>query len=118
MFTVPLAATFPSTTCTANGVPGTRHPSNVSGAAYTGVTPPVTSDEARAIAEAAAGGTALGVDQETEDGELLYEVEVQTASGRMEVEVRASDGGVVEIESEDDDDGDDDDDDDGGEDDD
>jgi uncharacterized membrane protein YkoI len=56
-----------------------------------------------AIAAEAAGGTALSADQETEGGELLYEVKVQTSSGRMEVEVRASDGGVVEIEPDDDD---------------
>jgi uncharacterized membrane protein YkoI len=64
--------------------------------------PPVTSDQAMAIAAEAAGGTAVGVDQEQEGGQLLYEVKVETASGRMEVEVRASDGGVVEIEPDDD----------------
>ncbi len=31
-------------------------------------------------------------------GQILFEVKVETASGRQEVEVRASDGGVVEIE--------------------
>jgi uncharacterized membrane protein YkoI len=63
--------------------------------------PPVTREEAMAIAAEAAGGTALNADQETEGGELLYEVTVQTSSGRKEVEVRASDGGVVEIEPDD-----------------
>jgi len=77
-------------------------PPNTEFAAGLGVTPPVASDQARAIAEAATGGTALGVDQETEDGELLFEVQVRTVDGRREVEVRASDGGVVEIEAEDD----------------
>jgi hypothetical protein len=49
-----------------------------------------------------AGGTALGTDQETEGGELLDEVKVQTSfRTRKEVEVRASDGGVVEIEPDD-----------------
>ena len=56
-----------------------------------------------AIAAAATGGTALSVGQENEGGELLYEVKVQTDTGRKEVEVRASDGGVVEIEADDDD---------------
>jgi uncharacterized membrane protein YkoI len=52
-----------------------------------------------AIAAEAAGGTALSVGQEREGGILLFEVQVDTPSGRKEVEVRASDGGVVEIEA-------------------
>jgi uncharacterized membrane protein YkoI len=63
-----------------------------------GITPPVTGDQAMAIAAEAAGGTALSVGQETEGGELFFEVQVQTSTGGKEVEVRASDGGVVEIE--------------------
>jgi uncharacterized membrane protein YkoI len=65
--------------------------------------PPVTAEQAKAIAAEAAGGTALSVSQETEGGELLYEVQVDTPSGRKEVEVRASDGGVAEIEAADND---------------
>jgi uncharacterized membrane protein YkoI len=60
--------------------------------------PPVTAEEAMAIAAEAAGGTATRVDQETEGGELLYEVQVSTPDGDMEVEVFASNGGVAEIE--------------------
>jgi uncharacterized membrane protein YkoI len=60
--------------------------------------PPVTPEEAMAIAAEAAGGTATSVDQETEGGELLYEVQVRTPDGDMEVEVFASNGGVAEIE--------------------
>ena len=60
--------------------------------------PPVTEDEAKAIAAEAVGGTALSVSQETENGELLYEVQVRTADGDMEVEVFASNGAVAEIE--------------------
>src|SRR5688572_16629452 len=60
--------------------------------------PPVTPEEAMAIAAEAAGGTATGVEQESESGELLYEVQVQTPSGDKEVEVFASNGGVAEIE--------------------
>lgn len=90
----------------APGQPGNRgrfEPPNTEFAASLGVTPPVTSDQAMAIAAEAAGGTALSVGQETEGGQLLFEVKVQTSSGRMEVEVRASDGGVVEIEPDDND---------------
>jgi uncharacterized membrane protein YkoI len=63
--------------------------------------PPVTQDQAMAIAAAATGGTAISAGQEREGGTLIYEIKVQTASGMKEVEVRASDGGVVEIESDD-----------------
>ena len=61
--------------------------------------PPVTEEQAKAIAAHAAGGTAESVSSETEHGGLLYEVIVATGSGRMEVEVRASDGAVVEMEA-------------------
>lgn len=60
---------------------------------------PITEDDAKRIAEEAAGGTAFSVAQETEKGELLYEVGVDTASGRKQVEVRASDGAVAGIEA-------------------
>lgn len=83
------------------GQSGSRFdPPNTEFATQLGITPPppVTSDQAMAIAAEATGGTAQSVDQETEGGELMYEVQVQTASGRLEVEVRASDGGVIEIE--------------------
>lgn len=96
--------------CRSNSGPGqsadTRYdPPNTQFATGLGITapPPVTSDQAMAIAAEAAGGTALSVGQETEGGELLYEVKVQTSSGRKEVEVRAADGGVVEIEPDDND---------------
>jgi uncharacterized membrane protein YkoI len=79
-------------------------PPNTQFASQLGIAPPppVTAEQAMAIAAEAAGGTALGVEQENEGGQLLFEVKVQTASGRMEVEVRASDGGVVEVEPDDD----------------
>lgn len=80
-------------------------PPNTDFAANLNIEPPVDAEEAKAIAAEAAGGTALSVEEETEDGELLFEVTVDTPTGLMEVEVRASDGGVVEIEPEDDDDG-------------
>jgi uncharacterized membrane protein YkoI len=89
-----------------SGPSGTRYnPPNTEFAAGLGITPPppVTRDQAMAIAAEAAGGTALSAGQETEGGELFYEVKVQTSAGRKEVEVRASDGGVVEIEPDDND---------------
>jgi uncharacterized membrane protein YkoI len=79
------------------------NPPNTEFAAQLNMTPPVTSEQAKAIAAAAAGGTALSVTEETEGGQLLFEVQVETSSGRKEVEVRASDGGVVEIEAADND---------------
>ncbi len=103
-----LVATLALQGCGSNSGPGqsgvTRFdPPNTDFAAGLGITPPppVTSDQAMAIAATAAGGTALSVAQETEGGQLLYEVKVETSSGRKEVEVRASDGGVVEIEPDD-----------------
>ncbi len=96
--------------CQSNSSPGqagsTRFdPPSTEFASGLGITapPPVTRDQAMAIAAAAAGGTALSAGEETEGGELLYEVKVQTSSGRKEVEVRASDGAVVEIEPDDND---------------
>lgn len=83
------------------GGSGTRYdPPNTEFAASLGLRPPppVSPEQAMAIAAEATGGTATSVGQEMERGELLYEVQVQTPSERLEVEVRASDGGVVEIE--------------------
>jgi hypothetical protein len=84
---------------------------NTEYAARLNITPPVGEVDAMRIAAEAVGGTAVGVDSEEEDGELIFEVLVDTPSGRLEVEVRASDGGVAEIEPADDDDDDDEDDD-------
>jgi hypothetical protein len=90
--------------CNSGSGPTTRFdPPNTQFAGALGIStpPPVTQDQALAIAAAAAGGTAVGVEQEMEGNTLMYEVKVQTASGLKEVEVRASDGGVVEIEADD-----------------
>lgn len=92
--------------CQSNSGPATRFdPPSTKFAGELGITtpPPVTREQAMAIAAAATGGTALSAGQETEHGELFFEVKVQTSSGRKEVEVRTSDGGVVEIESDDND---------------
>lgn len=91
--------------CNSSG-PTTRFdPPSTEFASELGITtpPPVTQEQAMAIAAAAAGGTALSVGQETEGRQLFYEVQVQTVSGNKEVEVRASDGAVVEIEAADND---------------
>jgi uncharacterized membrane protein YkoI len=102
-----LATGMVSPACGGNSGPGDQRydPPNTEFAASLGIEPPppVTPDQAMAIAAEATGGTALSVDQETEGGQLLYEVQVRTSSGDKEVEVRASDGGVVEIESADND---------------
>ncbi|HET6360754.1 MAG TPA: PepSY domain-containing protein [Gemmatimonadota bacterium] len=84
---------------------------NTEYAARLNITPPIDQVDAMAIAAEAVGGTAVSVESEEEDGELIFEVQVDTPGGRMEVEVRASDGGVAEIEPADDDDDDDEDDD-------
>jgi hypothetical protein len=94
--------------CQSNSGPGqgTRYnPPNTDFAGALGIftPPPVTREQAMAIAAEATGGTAIAVGQETEGGQVLYEVKVQTSAGRLEVEVRAVDGGVVEIEPDDDD---------------
>jgi hypothetical protein len=101
-----LVATLALNGCGSSSGPtgGTRFdPPNTDFATSLGITPPppVTPDQAKAIAAAAAGGTAVGIEQETENGQLVYEVKVETTSGRKEVEVRASDGGVVGIEPDD-----------------
>jgi len=110
LLTVVLVSALALPACQGNSGPGgsgaTRYnPPNTEFAAQLGIAPPppVSPDQAKAIAAEAAGGTAVSVGQETEKGELLYEVKVETASGRKEVEVRASDGGVVQIEPDDND---------------
>lgn len=104
---VVLATALVSSGCSGSSGPGDQKydPPNTQFATTLGIEapPPVTADQAMAIAAEATGGTALSVGQETEGGQLLYEVQVRTSSGNKEVEVRASDGGVVEIESADND---------------
>ncbi|HET6778959.1 MAG TPA: PepSY domain-containing protein [Gemmatimonadales bacterium] len=91
--------------CNSSG-PTTRFdPPSTEFASELGITtpPPVTQEQAMAIAATAASGTAVSAGQEMEGGQLLYEVKVQTSSGFSEVEVRAADGAVVEIEADDND---------------
>jgi Peptidase propeptide and YPEB domain len=91
--------------CGSSGPSNRFDPPNTDFAGALGIVtpPPVTSDQAMAIAAQATGGTALSVSEEREGGQLFFEVQVETSSGRKEVEVRASDGGVVEIEAADND---------------
>lgn len=100
-----LLAGAAASSCSSSGPSTKFDPPNTQFAGDLGIAtpPPVTQDQAMAIAAAAAGGTAVSVGQENEGGQLFYEVQVDTPSGRKEVEVRASDGGVVEIESADND---------------
>ena len=69
----------------------------------------ITADEAKAIAAEHAGGTALAVNQEDEDGTPVFEVKVLVHIPNVihvlkEVEVRISDGVVLEMEDADHDD--------------
>jgi uncharacterized membrane protein YkoI len=77
-------------------------PPNESFARSLGITQgPISADQAKAIAAAAAGGTALSVEQENEDGVAVFGVIVQTSNGLKDVKVRISDGAVTKIESDD-----------------
>lgn len=78
---------------------------------------PVTVEQGAAIAARHAGGPARLIEEETEDGGVILEFAVETASGPLEVEVRERDGAVLEVEPADEDDGEDDDAEDEGEDD-
>lgn len=60
----------------------------------------ITLEEAKQAAESAVGGTANSVELETEDGSLVYEVEI----GQTEVYVDAGNGTVLYTENEDDED--------------
>lgn len=60
----------------------------------------ITLEEAKQAAESAVGGTADSIELETEDGSLVYEVEI----GQTEVFVDAGNGTVLYTENEDDED--------------
>lgn len=60
----------------------------------------ITLEEAKQVAESAVGGTADSIELETEDGSLVYEVEI----GQTEVYVDAGNGTVLYTENEDDED--------------
>ncbi|MCA9759110.1 MAG: PepSY domain-containing protein [Candidatus Eisenbacteria bacterium] len=59
---------------------------------------PVTEEQARQIAEKAAGGTAVApVEREDQDGTAVFGVLVQVGTGQKDVKVRISDGAVTQI---------------------
>lgn len=78
------------------------NPPNMSFARAVGVTSgPITEQQARAIAEAATGGTAISVEQEDMDGMQVFGVLVQVGPVRKDVKVRISDGAVLQIDIDD-----------------
>ena len=74
--------------------------------------PKISEEEAKAIAEEHTNGTAISVELEKEDSSMVYEVIVENATGRYEVEIDADTGEILEVEEDDDDEEDDDGDDD------
>jgi uncharacterized membrane protein YkoI len=74
------------------------NPPNATFAATLGITQgPVTAEQAKAIAAVAAGGTALAVEQEDEDGTQVFGVLVQVGAVYKDVKVRIADGAVTKI---------------------
>ena len=74
-------------------------PPNASFAQAQGISQgPITADQAKSIAAAAAGGTAVSVETEDEDGTPVFGVIVQVGQTRKDVKVRISDGAVTKIE--------------------
>ncbi|MFX0210145.1 MAG: PepSY domain-containing protein [Candidatus Hodarchaeota archaeon] len=68
----------------------------------------ITEEEAKTIAEEHTDGTAISVTLEKEDdflelefGQLIYEVIVETETGKYEVEIDAETGNVLEVEPDD-----------------
>ena len=59
---------------------------------------PITAEQAKQIASSAAGGSAMSVEQEDEDGTQVFGVQVQVSGGLKDVKVRISDGAVTRIE--------------------
>jgi uncharacterized membrane protein YkoI len=58
----------------------------------------ITPDQARDAALAQVNGTVKKVELENEDGNVVYGVEIKTASGESDVKVDAGDGRVLHIE--------------------
>jgi uncharacterized membrane protein YkoI len=68
-------------------------------ASQTAATPagPITAAQAKEIAAKAAGGTAVSVEQEDEDGTQVFGVRVQVGAAFKDVKVRISNGVVLKI---------------------
>jgi hypothetical protein len=59
---------------------------------------PVTAEQAKQVAEVAAGGIAVSaVEQEDQDGTQVFGVLIQSGSAQKDVKVRISDGAVTQI---------------------
>lgn len=61
----------------------------------------ITADQARNAALTAVPGTAMSVELENEDGNLVYGVSVKTSAGERDVKVDAGNGKVLHIEKDD-----------------
>jgi uncharacterized membrane protein YkoI len=61
----------------------------------------VTPDEAKAAALAAQPGTASKVELESEDGNVVYDVEVATSTGTVDLKIDAGNAKVIQTEKED-----------------
>lgn len=86
-------------TAAQNGSTVTFTPPNTSFARAAGITSgPITAEQAKTIAAAAAGGTAVSAEQEDENGVQVFGVIVQVGTTQKDVKVRISDGAVLKIE--------------------
>jgi uncharacterized membrane protein YkoI len=63
--------------------------------------PNITIGQAIVIAEKEVGGEAIEAELEKEDGKFVYDVDVQTPTGTMEVSIDPKTGTVLSIEPED-----------------
>jgi hypothetical protein len=90
--------------------PAAAQQADLSAAQALGLSGPVTAEQGAAIAARHTGAaSATFVEQETEHGVLVMEYAVEGPAGAMEVEVRQTDGAVLEVEPADEEDGEDDD---------
>ncbi|MEM8915450.1 MAG: PepSY domain-containing protein [Pseudomonadota bacterium] len=62
----------------------------------------ITMNEALAIAQEAQAGTVEEIERDREDGAVVYEVDIATADGDVEVIIDAATGEVLSVEQEDD----------------
>lgn len=69
----------------------------------TAVTTSISFEEALAIAREAQPGSVEEIERDREDGVTVFEVEIETAEGEVEVMIDATTGEVLSVETEDDD---------------
>lgn len=70
----------------------------------------ISKEEAKNIAIAKTGGKVIEVERDSDDGRIVYEIELITANAEIEVEIDAKTGKIIDIDYDDRDDDDDDDD--------